>query len=122
MGEAFISSLKARFEHQRDKSLEEQLGAADLLSRLPDVMTTLYRCVLTAKGCPVQENERVLIVNLGEQNLSVLWKNQVIGHVLAGDGQKLRDVLSGSARKMLVAVVHSLPKIGNIFTVAIEIQ
>src|SRR6187397_3223106 len=112
MGEAFISSKKERFQHQRDKSFEEQLGTEDLLSRLPDVITALYRCVLTAKDCSVKESERVLVADLGETHLTVLWKNQVIGYVQSPDGNKLRACLAGSARRMLVGVVHSLPKIG----------
>jgi len=122
MGEAFISSKKERFEHQRDKQYEEQLGTEDLLSQLPDVTTTLYRCVLTAHDSSVQVGDRVLIVDLGEQHLTVLWRNQVIGYVQPHDGDKLRTILANSARKMLVAVVHSLPKIGNTFTVTIEIE
>jgi hypothetical protein len=122
MGEAFISSKKERFQHQRDKQFEEQLATEDLLSGLPDVTTTLYRCVLTAKSSSVRENDRVLIADLGEQHLTVLWKNQVIGYVDGHDGNKLRAFLAGSARKMLVGVVHSMPKVGNTFTVALEIQ
>lgn len=122
MGEAFISSKKEHFEHQRDKQFEEQLGTEDLLSRLPDVTTTVYRCVLTARDSSVQVADRVLIVDLGEPQLTVLWKNQVIGYVQSHDGDKLRTLLADSVRTMFVAVVHSLPKIGNTFTVTLEIE
>src|SRR5947209_4276016 len=121
MGEAFISKKKESFEHQRDEEFEKQLESPDLLSRMPEVTKTLYKCVLNASGdSSVQKGDRVLIVDLGKPQVTVLWKNQTIGYVLPHDGEKIRAFMAEAARKMLVGLVHSLPKLGKIFTVTIE--
>ena len=121
MGEAFISSKKERFEHQRDAAYEEQLNSENLFSGVPDVVTTVYRCVQTADNVPLEAGDRVLIADLREKNLVVLYNNSVVGCVEPRDGSKLRAVLGDSPRKMLVAVIHSAPTFNRVFTVSIDV-
>ncbi len=120
MGEAFISNKKERFEHQRDKEFEKQLGTPDLMSRMTEVTTTVYKCVLNSKDTPVQHGDGVLVVDLGESHVSVLWRNQVVGYVQAHDGQKIRAIFSGSPQKMLAGQVHSVSTIGKTFSITLD--
>lgn len=121
MGEAFISNKKEWFAHKRDKEFEKQLGLPDLMSRLQEVTTTIYGCILKSSDIPVQEGDGVLVVDLGEPHVTVLWKNQVIGYVQAQDGKKIRVFFASSPQKMLPGQVHALPKIGKTFSITLEI-
>src|SRR6266404_1465348 len=113
MGEAFISNKKEWFKHMREKEFEKQLATPDLMSRLMEVTTTVYRCVLRSRDIPLQKGEAVLVVDLAEDNVTVLSNNQVIGYVQPHDGKKIRAFFANSPQKMLVGQVHSFPKIGN---------
>jgi hypothetical protein len=120
MGEEFISKKKERFDHGRDEAVQRDFMEENLLSRLPDVSTTVYRCTLTAANCTPQVGDLVGLAELGDGKMCVLDRNVVIGHVQPGDARKLRTALQGSSVKMLVAKVHSVGALSRNFTVTLE--
>jgi hypothetical protein len=85
-----------------------------------EVTTTVYKCVLKSKDTPLQRGEGVLVVDLGEPNVTVLLNNQVIGYVQPHDGKKIRAFFSNSPQKMLAGQVHSLPTIGKTFSITLD--
>src|ERR1044072_408564 len=116
MGEAFISKKRERFQHQNDAAKERDLETEDLFSVLPDVSSTVYRCVLTSDVAP-EPSDSVAVAELESGILSVLLRNTVIGHVKSADAKQLKTFLASSHHKMLVGIVDSVRLLSRSFTI-----
>ena len=121
MGEAFISMKKEQFEHRRDAAVEKHFKEENLLSRLPDVSFTVYRCALTSADRVPNVGDTIALAELTAGEISVLDRNVVIGYVQSADAQKLLPALRQSGVSMLVGNVHSVGKLSRSFTITISV-
>ena len=121
MGEAFISKKKERFEHCRDAAVDEDFKKENLLSLLPDVSITVYRCILTSSDYTPEVGDVVALAELTAGKISVLERNVEIGYVQPEDAKMLLTALGQSSVRMLVGEVHSVGKLSRTFTVTVSI-
>lgn len=122
MGEAFISAKKEKFEHQRDIAVENDFTSENLFSRMPDVSTTEYRCVLTSGDYKPDIGDAVLVASIEAGKVNLLFRNVLVGYVQKGDAEKLQTILAKSSAKMLVASVVSVGKLSRSFNIILNID
>lgn len=121
MGEAFLAAKKERFNHQRDKAVEDQLKGENLFSALPDIHTALYRCALKDDtNYQPEVGDGVVVSVLERQFARVSHKNEIIGHVIAPDARKLIESLSRTNLLMLASTVHTVSELTRTFTISID--
>jgi len=120
MGIAFIAAKGKQFQHRSDRAFDEEFASGNLFSRLPDTITSEYRCA--PFGGKMPEIGTQLVIYLAKEDIKAFHLNKPVGVVMSPDCEQLSQIMKETNVNLLPAEVVEIQALSNVFLVRLGLK